>query len=105
MSEPDPRAIIARAICCPLRIDGECSYVGIGRPGWCRQDIFRSQVDRILSDLETAGFLVVPKEPTPNMVGAGAVKKNEHKLLRTRFQASVADIYRAMIGAAEGTPG
>ena len=47
----------------------------------------------IIAALDAAGYVVVPKEPTPKMEAAGAIANGECTAV------GVGNIYRAMIGA------
>lgn len=54
------------------------------------------QADQIISALDAAGFVIVPKEPTEEMIAAGA---EEDAWCYSEGQAPQPEIYRAMIAA------
>lgn len=73
---------------------------------WHRLDRDASlrEADAILSSLDAAGFAVMPKDPTKEMLGAGAtslVNDQDHKGVPQMAVSPAYGAYKAMLKAAQ----
>ena len=59
---------------------------------------YTKQADAVLAALKKAGMMVVPREPTPEIIEAG---KNSLKYGTQRPGDMLRSLYQAMIGAAK----
>ena len=71
------------------------------RPAW--NTSYSADAAAILAALDAAGFVVVPREPTEEMIenGLGAMMEWD---ARTGDDQGIAEVYRAMIAAQESKP-
>ena len=73
------------------------------RPAW--NTPYSADADAILAALDAAGYVVVPREPTPAMVAAAwdtiAPGKKRLGIARLGPGPGTTDVYRAMIAAQE----
>ena len=72
--------------------------IAAGAPVWGRTDMLR-RIDAALAALP-AGWVMVPAEPTDEMLNAGA-RAHLYKTSTLWYGGQGADIYRAMLAAAE----